>query len=39
MVPKMAITIPNAAIKFPLRALAGLPSIFKPRINVVDAMR
>ena len=35
----MAIVIPAAATKFPLRADAGLDNIFKPSINVTEAMR
>jgi len=39
MVAKMAMLIPAAATKFPLRALAGLDNIFKPTINVTLAIR
>jgi hypothetical protein len=31
--------IPNAASKFPLRALAGLLSILSPSIKVTEAIR
>jgi hypothetical protein len=39
MVPKMAMTIPKAAIKLPLRAVAGFPKNFKPAIKVTEAIR
>ena len=39
MVAKMAKPIPKAAIKLPLRAVAGLPKNFKPSINVTEAIR
>jgi hypothetical protein len=35
----MANPMPNAAIKFPLRAVAGLLKNFNPNINVTEAMR
>ena len=35
----MAIVIPTAATKFPLRAVAGLDNIFKPSINVTEAIK
>ena len=39
IVPIIAADIPDAAIKFPFRAEAGLESIFNPIINVTDAKR
>jgi hypothetical protein len=35
----MAIIIPAAAIKFPLRAVSGLDNILRPSIKVTEAMR
>ena len=39
IVARMATTIPNAAIKFPLRADFGLPIIFKPKIKVTEPIK
>ena len=39
IVPKIAIVIPAAAIRFPFLAETGLDNIFNPRINVTDPMR
>jgi len=39
MVPKMAMVIPKAAIKFPFRADFGEPSIFNPKIKVKEETR
>ena len=35
----MAMPIPNAASKFPLRAVAGLDNILSPIIKVTEAIR
>ena len=39
MVPRIAAIIPAAAIKFPLLAVAGLESIFKPMMKVIEAIK
>jgi hypothetical protein len=39
IVPKTASAIPAAAIRFPLLAVSGCDNIFKPRMNVTDAIR
>jgi hypothetical protein len=39
IVAKMARIIPAAAIKLPVRAVEGFDNIFKPMINVTEAIR